>query len=139
MSYTTKPGEPNAELETRNSELETVYIVMKKKSSSKSIRGLHLVAGILVFATMTLTLGEISEDVINREPLTVVDAQLSTWLHAHRSPPLTTVMLVSTALGATLTVTCIAVAFLLYLFWRRRYYWFAAVASSVFGGMLLNK
>jgi undecaprenyl-diphosphatase len=112
---------------------------MKNKASAKSIRGLHLVAGILVFATMTLTLGEISEDVINREPLTVVDAQLSTWLHAHRSPPLTTVMLMSTALGATLTVTCIAVAFLLYLFWRRCYYWLAAVASSVFGGMLLNK
>jgi hypothetical protein len=50
---------------------------------------LHLVAGVLVFATMTLTLGEISEDVINREPLTVADAQLCVWLHAHAAPLLT--------------------------------------------------
>jgi undecaprenyl-diphosphatase len=112
---------------------------MKNHFSAKGFPGLHLVAGILVFATMTLTLGEISEDVINREPLTVADAQLSTWLHVHAAEPLTTVMLVSTSLGATWTVTGIAIAFLLYLFWRRRFYWLVAVASSVFGGMLLNK
>jgi undecaprenyl-diphosphatase len=111
---------------------------MKNKFSSRDSR-LQLLAGVIVFATMTLTLGEISEDVINREPLTVVDAQLSTWLHVHASRPLTTVMLVITALGATWTVTGIALTFLLYLFWRRRFDWLVAVASSVFGGMLLNK
>ncbi len=112
---------------------------MKNQLSLKGFLGLHLLAGLMVFATMTLTLGEISEDVINREPLTVADAQLSTWLHVRGSPPLTTAMLVSTSLGATWTVTCIAAGFLFYLLWRRRFYWFAGVASSVFGGMLLNK
>jgi undecaprenyl-diphosphatase len=112
---------------------------MKSQLSSKGFLSTCLVAGLLVFGTMTLTLGEISEDVINREPLTVADAQLSTWLHVHGSPPLTTAMLVSTSLGATWTVTSIAAGFLFYLLLRRRFYWFAAVASSVFGGMLLNK
>lgn len=112
---------------------------MKSQLSSKGFLSTYLVAGLLVFGTMTLTLGEISEDVINREPLTVVDVQLSAWLHVHGSAPLTTVMLVSTTLGATWAVSCIAVGFLIYLFWRRRFYWFVAVASSVFGGMLLNK
>jgi undecaprenyl-diphosphatase len=100
---------------------------------------LHLVTGLLVFATMTLTLGEISEDVINREPLTVADVQLSAWLHTHALPFLTGAMLVSTRLGSTLVVSCIAAGFAVYLLRQGRFYWLAAALSSVFGGMLLNK
>jgi undecaprenyl-diphosphatase len=112
---------------------------VKSKTYAKSFPGLHLVAGLLVFATMTLTLGEISEDVINREPLTVADAQLSIWLHTHATPYLTSAMLLSTRLGSTLIVSCIAAGLGFYLLWQRRFYWLAAVLSSVFGGMLLNK
>ena len=112
---------------------------MKHRSSTRGFFGLHLVAGIIIFATMTLTLWEISEDVINREPLTAADAQLSTWLHAHASPLLTSAMFVATFFGSTTGVIVIAVAFGLYLVWRRRFYWVTALASSVVGGMLLNK
>ena len=112
---------------------------MKTRSGAKDFSGLHLLAGILVFTLMTLTLSEIAEDVVNHEPITVADVQLSNWLHTHRSPALTSAMLGITFLGATWTVTCIAVNFLLYLLWRRRYYWPAAVVPSVFGGMLLNR
>lgn len=110
-----------------------------KKFSPRGFLRLHLVAGILVFTIMTLTLGEIAEDVANHEPLTVADTQLSTWVHARESPLLNAAMFVVTSFGATLAVTCIAVTVGLYLLWRRRFYWLAAVVSSVFGGMLLNK
>jgi membrane-associated phospholipid phosphatase len=110
-----------------------------KRQPVKIYPGLHLVAGILIFVTMTLTLGEISEDIINHEPLTVADIQLSTWLHLHGTAPLTTTMFAITFFGSTKAVSFIAVAFGLYLIWRRRFYWLAALASSVFGGMLLNK
>ena len=109
------------------------------RNSSKGVLGFHLVIGLLVFAGMTLILGEIAEDIINGEPLTITDAQLNTWLHAHRSPQLTTTFLVITALGSTLPASCIAVVVGLYLLWRRQTYWVAAVWLSVFGGMLLNK
>jgi undecaprenyl-diphosphatase len=112
---------------------------VKNHNHSKRFLSLPLVAGLLVFATMTLTLGEISEDVINREPLTVADAQLSNWLHTHATPALTSAMLVITSFGSTLIVSCIAAALALYLLWQRRFYWLAAALSSVFGGMLLNK
>ncbi|MGH9931538.1 MAG: hypothetical protein ACREA9_20205, partial [Pyrinomonadaceae bacterium] len=112
---------------------------MKTRSYAKGFLGLHLVAGIIIFATMTLTLAEISEDLINREPLTVADAQLNTWLHAQSSPFLTSVMFVATSFGSTAMVSLIAVALGLYLIWRRRFYWLAALASSVLGGTLLNK
>jgi len=106
---------------------------------SKGFLSGHLAAGIVVFAIMTLTLGEISEDAIKHEPLTVADARLSTWLHVHGSPLLTKAMFVATSFGAPLTVTCIAVAVGLYLLWRRRFYWLAALVLSVPGGALLNR
>lgn len=109
------------------------------KSYAKGFLSLPLVAGILVFATMTLTLGELSEDVINHEPLTVADSQLSTWLHSHGSPFLTNAMFVATSFGSTVTVTCISIALGLYLLWRRRFFWLAALVSSVLGGVLLNR
>jgi membrane-associated phospholipid phosphatase len=102
-------------------------------------KGLHLLAGILVFTTMTLTLGEISEDIINHEPLTVADAQLSIWLHAHQSSVLTSMMFVSTSLGSTATVTGVSIALGLYLLWRRRFFWFTVLVSSAAGGALLNR
>lgn len=112
---------------------------MKNHDHPKRFISLPLIAGLIVFATMTLTLGEISEDVINREPLTVADVQLGTWLHTHATPVLTSAMLVITSFGSTLIVSCIAAGLALYLLWQRRFYWLAAALSSVFGGMLLNK
>lgn len=111
---------------------------MKNRSHPKRFLNLTLFAGLIVFATMTLTLGEISEDVMNREPLTVADVQLSNWLHAHATSPLTTVMLAGTALGSTLVVILIASGFGLYLLWQRRSYWLAATGSAVLGGLILN-
>ena len=112
---------------------------MKNQSQAKGFLGLHLVAGLIIFIAMSLTLGEISEDISNREPLTVADAQFSTWLHSHTLPLLTSAMFVVTSLGSSVFVSCIAVVFGLYLIWRRRFYWLAAFVSSVYGGMLLNK
>ena len=43
---------------------------MKNPFQSKGYLGLHLVIGLLVFAGMTLILGEIAEDIMNGEPLT---------------------------------------------------------------------
>lgn len=106
---------------------------------SKSYLGWHLVIGLLLFAGMTLILGEIAEDIRNGEPLTLVDAQLSIWLHTHNSPHLTTTLLVVTSLGSTVAVSLIAVVAGLYLLKKRQPYWLAAIWLSVFGGILLNK
>ena len=112
---------------------------MKKQSYRNGFLGLHLVAGIIIFAAMTFTLWEISEDINKREPLTIADAQLSAWLHSHTQPLLTSAMFVLTYLGSSVAVSCVAAVFGLYLIWRRRFYWLAAFLSSVYGGMLLNK
>jgi len=112
---------------------------MKQQSYRRAFLGLHLVAGFIIFATMTFTLWEISAAINQREPLTVADAQLSTWLHSHTLPWLTSATFVITSLGSSVIASCIAVLFGLYLIRRRRLYWLAAFLSSVYGGMLLNR
>jgi undecaprenyl-diphosphatase len=69
----------------------------------------------------------------------LIDAQLSNWLHGHGSLSLTKAMLWFTFFGSTGAVSCIAVAFGLYLIWQRRFQWLAVMVSAVFGGMLLNR
>jgi membrane-associated phospholipid phosphatase len=112
---------------------------MKKRLAGKGLLNLELLAGALVFATMTLTLGEISEDVINHEPLTVADVQLNNWLHAQGSPFMTRAMFVFTSFGSAAFVICLTAAVGLYLLWRKRFYWFTALVGSVVGASLLNK
>ncbi len=112
--------------------------LMTTHAVAKGFPGGHLTVGILVFTSMTLILAGISDDVIDHERLTVVDMQFSNWLHAHGSPFVTDAMLVATSFGSPLMVTCIAAAMALYLLWRRRPYWLAALALSVAGGALLN-
>lgn len=108
-------------------------------SSSKQVRAIYLVAGLLVFLVMTLTLGEIAEDVRNGEPLTITDVRFSNWLHTHGSAPLTKLMWIITSLHAS-AVVCVAAVFVGFVLWRRRErYWVAALWLSVFGGLLLNK
>jgi membrane-associated phospholipid phosphatase len=107
--------------------------------SSKQLRALHLIAGLLVFSVMTLTLGEIAEDVRNGEPLTITDVRFSNWLHSHGSAPLTKVMWIVTTLHTSLVVCVAAVLVGLYLWRRRERYWVVALGLSVFGGLLLNK
>jgi membrane-associated phospholipid phosphatase len=112
---------------------------MTNKSFSRRFLSLPLLVGIFAFAVMSLMLGGIFEDVVDHEPLTLMDTQLSNWLHNNRTPSLTKAMLVFTFFGSTGAVSCIAVAFLLYLIWQRRFRWLAVVGSAVFGGMLLNQ
>lgn len=114
-------------------------VIMKARLSSKGSHVTYLVTGLLVFVAMTLTLAAIAKEVMNGEPLTLADAQLSTWLHAHRFQYLTTALWILTSLGSTELASCIAAGAGLYLLRRRQPYWFAAIWLSVFGGMLLNR
>lgn len=111
---------------------------MPTERSAKQIRTFHLIAGLLVFTAMTLTLGEIAEDVYNNEPLTITDVRFSNWLHANGSAPLTRAMWIITSLHGSPVVCVAAVLIGLYLWRRRERYWVLALWVSVFGGLLLN-
>jgi undecaprenyl-diphosphatase len=112
---------------------------LKNHPSSTDFAARYFVGGAIIFIAMTLVLAKISEDVVNQEPLTVADIQLSKWLHVHAFLSMTRFLWVVTSLHSTVVVSVAAVIFGLYLLSRRQPYWFAAAWLSIFGGMLLNK
>ncbi len=98
----------------------------------------RLAVGLLVFAVMTLIVGELGEHIARGNPLTTTDIRLSAWLEANRYPTLTLALRGGTELGATWWAISTALVFGVFLIWKRRFYWLAALWLSVFGGMLLN-
>jgi membrane-associated phospholipid phosphatase len=111
---------------------------LQARLSPAGFLGLYLTLGTFALIGATWLFGGIAEDVVNGDPLTVVDARFTAWLHAHTLEPLTTLMLLVTAVHATLGVSIMTLAVLAWLLRRRLYYWALTVMLSVFGGMLLN-
>ncbi|HEY6231334.1 MAG TPA: phosphatase PAP2 family protein [Pyrinomonadaceae bacterium] len=107
--------------------------------NSKTVQNLPLIIGVIVFIAMTVFVWQLADEIRERESLTTTDSALSSWLHTHRDLRLTTVMFAVTAMGSTQVVSSIAGLFGVYFLYRRRFYWFAAITLTVFGGMLLNK
>ncbi len=107
-------------------------------ASLKDHLGWHLIAGLLVFAAMTLLLGQLADEVLKGEPLTIVDVELTDWLHRHRSRRVTMVFWVLTYLGSTAAAVGLSLAAVITLARRRKKYWLTTFLVSVFGGILLN-
>lgn len=111
---------------------------MAKTLQTDDHPGWRLLVGFVFFAGMTLLLAAIAEDVVTGDPLTVVDAQLSAWLHTHSTPLLTALFARVTLLGSTL-IAMIAGLVAIYLLRRRQPFWFAAFVLAVYGGIILNR
>jgi undecaprenyl-diphosphatase len=99
----------------------------------------QLVVGALALVAAAWVFGEIAEDVVAREALSVFDEKLATWLHAQATPPLTRTMLVATELGDRVVVTGMTLAAVFFFAWTRRWHWMLALALVVPGGALLNE
>lgn len=100
--------------------------------------GLQLTAGALLFIAAAWLFGGIAEDVFSGDPLTVADARLATWFHAHAVPRLTTAMLLISDLNGNVAITALLVMVAIHLTWQREWAWLAALLLTVPGGMLLN-
>ncbi|MEO7760884.1 MAG: phosphatase PAP2 family protein [Casimicrobiaceae bacterium] len=99
---------------------------------------IHMGTGALVFALAGWVFGGLAEDVISGDPITVIDAQLATWLHAHLIGPLTEFMLVVSLVHGLVGISVMTTIFAGYLWWRRDHYWLLALILTVPGGMLVN-
>lgn len=111
---------------------------VQARLSPEGYLGLHLTLGALVLIGATWLFGGIAEDIVDKDPLVIVDTQVAAWLHARATPLLTTFMLVITHLHSTLAVSIIAFVVALLLLYRRSWYWLLALVLAVPGGMLLN-
>lgn len=112
---------------------------MDTRTSPRKRYTLRLLAGALALFVAAVLFGAIAEDVINRDaPLGTLDANVGTWLHAHASPALTSLMLACSAVGAPGTVLTIALVAAALLLWRGQRDAALLLVLAVPGGLLLN-
>src|SRR5258706_678594 len=114
----------------------TLRKFIKARLSSKESSGRYLTLLLLILAACVF--GAIAEDVVTRDPLTIVDVRFSDWLQVHSSASVTRAMFLITRIHSPLGVTVMALAISAYLWIKRLRVWVLTLILSVFGGMLLN-
>lgn len=111
---------------------------LRARLSPTGYFGLHLTLGVLVLTVASALFGAIADDVVHGAALTIVDARVTTWLHTHAVPALTTAMLIITHAHALQSIGVMTLFFSGFLIWKREWYWLLGVALVVPAGMLLN-
>lgn len=100
--------------------------------------GLHLTVGVLLMAAAAWIFGDIAEDVVTGDRITLLDARLAHWLHLHATASMTRFMLVVTHWHGMLGSGIMALMLAAYFHMRKQHYWLLALIAVVPGGMLLN-
>jgi len=100
--------------------------------------GLHLTLGILLILCAGWAFADIAAAVESRAAITLLDAQLADWLHAHGSRGLTIAMLIVTWMHSAWGIAVLALLFAAWLYRQRALYWLLTLALTVPGGLLLN-
>ncbi len=111
---------------------------LRARFSLEGYLGLHLTMGALVLMLCAFIFGNIAEDVVTADKITMLDLQVSQWFHSHATPPLTRFMLWVTHLHSTLGI--LALSLLLAIYWMRikAWDWLLTLVLTVPVGMLLN-
>lgn len=100
--------------------------------------GLHLTAGLALLLVSGAIFGDLAEDVMGKEAITVLDLQVAHWFHAHAFEPLTSFMLAVSWLHTGFGMA-VMVAALGWYFWRvKARYWLLALLVAVPTGAALN-
>ena len=130
------PDPPRAAAPRRR--LARAFAFIRARLSPTGQFGLQLTLGALMLIGAAWLFGGIAEDVVHGDPLTVVDANVAAWFHAHAVSTLTPPMLVITNLHGTLGITLLSLAMAIVLIWKRAWDGLLALALVVPAGMLLN-
>lgn len=99
---------------------------------------LNLVVGGVIILCLSWLFGEISENVMEGDPLTELDQQLSDFFHEHRTTEVTAAMKVVTEMGSASFITLGTIlAAVLLLIWKG-WYRLGTLMLAVPGGALMN-
>jgi membrane-associated phospholipid phosphatase len=111
---------------------------MKARCASLDFLRLHLTIGILVLVIAGLLFAFIAAQVVSGDALTIIDVQLSQWLHERSKPLLTQGLLIISSVHDPIVISVVAALIMLTLAWKKDCYATVAFLLSVQGGMLLN-
>ena len=100
--------------------------------------GLHLTIGLALLIAAAWIFGDIAEDVVTHDDITVVDVWLSNWFHTHKDSAWTPIMFFITNVHDTIGILVMSFTLGAWLRWKRAHYWLLSLVLAVPGGMLLN-
>lgn len=99
---------------------------------------LPLLFGIFILILSSWIFGVIAEDIVSRDPLTLVDADINKWFFYRTSPSLTRCMLFISDLASFSTMLFLYLVLVLILAGKKLWYDLTFLSLSIPGGMLLN-
>ena len=100
--------------------------------------GLHMTVGLVLILLAATAFGEIAEDVVEGDTITVVDVQLAHWFRARATEGFTRAMLFLTHWNGITGTSVMAALLALWFAYRKAHYWLIVLLAAVPGGMLLN-
>jgi undecaprenyl-diphosphatase len=100
--------------------------------------GLHFTIGVALILCAALAFGEIAEDVVEGDTITLIDVQLAHWFRERASTGFTHIMLFITHWNGILGSSIMGALLALWFWHRKAHYWLTVVLVAVPGGMLLN-
>jgi membrane-associated phospholipid phosphatase len=102
--------------------------------------GLHLTVGVVLLVLAAWAFGNVAEEVVEGDAITLFDVKLANWLHAHARTggALTSAMLFVTHWHSVVGMLAMVALLGYWLYRRKAYYWLLALVFTVPGGMLLN-
>ena len=100
--------------------------------------GLRFTIGVALILGAAFVFGELAEDVVTGDTITLLDVRLAHWFRMHASARFTGAMLFVTHWNSLLGSSIMAALLAGWFWYRKAYYWLIVVLMSVPGGMLLN-
>jgi undecaprenyl-diphosphatase len=100
--------------------------------------GLHLTIGLALILLAGIAFGEIAEDVVEGDTITIIDVQLAHWFRARATEGFTRAMLFITHWNGITGTSVMAALLAAWFAYRKAYYWLIVLVAAVPGGMLLN-
>jgi len=118
--------------------LTSVHRFLSRRFSPKGEMGLHLTIGVILILCAAWAFGEIAEDVVDGDTITLIDVRLAHWFRAHASAGFTDAMLFITHWNGILGSSIMGLLLAAWFWYRKAHYWLVVALVSVPGGMLLN-
>ncbi|MFC5550483.1 phosphatase PAP2 family protein [Massilia aerilata] len=100
--------------------------------------GLHFTIGVALILLAALAFGEIAEDVVEGDKITLIDVQLAHWFRERATAGFTELMLFITHWNGIAGSSVMGVLLAAWFWYRKAHYWLVVVLAAVPGGMLLN-
>ena len=111
---------------------------LRRRLSPEGYFGIRLTIGVAVLIGACWVFGEITEDVIAGDPLTLVDWRVAAFFHANATPLRNQIMSAISFFGSGRFLSAASGAGALYLVWRRSWYRLLALLLVVPGGALID-